>query len=148
MPCSICRSVNHNRQRCPILRWHRSNWRLYDFTIVTWRNEECADLLCEKVVWKGLRVDSGALVGNGRVFDTQSSLYNRGLVKWWLQNSHAHNITIGLPPPTEGYVPLRHAIICRANVRLLNAFATKLQRWWRTGGRCLEELPPCCPCPE
>ena len=134
MPCSICRQAGHNRQRCPILP---TGIKHYDFAIVNMVCLATPTVIYEKVVWKGLRVDEGALVGNGRVVDKQSGLYNRGLVKWWTTNEFVFNTRTG---------PLRNVLYCRANARLLNAFATKLQRWWRTGG--LEELPMACPCAE
>tara|TARA_R110000796_G_C14276399_1_gene402003 strand:+ start:99 stop:536 length:438 start_codon:yes stop_codon:yes gene_type:complete len=142
MPCSICRQAGHNRQRCPILPRYIKQ---YDFTIVSMVCLAAPTVIYEQVMWKGLRVDGGALVGNGRVVDKQSGLYNRGLVKWWIDNSWALNVTVAATRRTT-YVPLRNVLYCRANARLLNAFATKLQRWWRTGG--LEELPMACPCAE
>ena len=164
MPCSICRQAGHNRQRCPILRDATRLQSRYEFVLVREQyhhNVTGAAWCARGVEWKGFRVDDlfCAPICGGRRTEcfrrpgSQLTLdrgprgwrFNRGVVDFW------ERLRVTWVPPEDAQVfsdtrrpAVDDLIYCRANIRLLNAFATKLQRWFRS----LEELPMACPCPE
>jgi len=46
--------------------------------------------------------------------------------------------------PPDYYTELEAEVLDKMIVSYITGKTRKIQRWWRS----LEELPPCCPCPE
>lgn len=146
MPCTICHQTGHNRTTCAYLRAATSLQRHYRM------DEHFIGGRFSCIKFKGIRVDMLE--------------YSR---RWWMDRTHhyefspsvssawiAHNRNKSLVDYWQKLQNRRwspygcfgggHAdlIYTRANIRLVNALATKLQRWFRS----LEELPMACPCAE
>ena len=144
MPCTVCHQTGHNRTTCAYLRASTSLWYTMDEHFVGGR------FSCIK--FKGIRVDNLEysrhwMLDRTRHYDhclALSSAWvrhnrNKALVDYWQKLQNRRWSPYG--SFGGGNADL---IYTRANIRLVNAFATKLQRWFRS----LEELPMACPCAE
>ena len=135
MPCTVCHQTGHNRTTCAYLRAATALQRHYTM------DEHFIGGRFSCIKFKGIRVDN---LEYSRPWPQDRTRYyywplNRGLVAHWVRLQNRRWTPYGCFG--AGRADL---IYTRANIRLVNAFATKLQRWFRS----LEELPLACPCAE